>query len=98
MIVLLTVLIGCILFGATSGALAADHCLSPNEQKARAASHAVVPLSKAMRAVKPRGEIVRARLCERGGRLVYLLTVLAGDGKVAQASVDAGNGTVIGMH
>ncbi len=98
MIVLLTVLTGFLLFGATAGAFAADHCLTRNEQKARTASHAVVPLSKAMRAIRPRGEIVRARLCERSGRLVYLLTVLARDGKVAQASVDAGNGTVIGMH
>ena len=58
----------------------------------------MVPLSRAMRAVRPRGEVVRARLCEQSGRLVYVLTVLAGDGKVARASVDAGNGTVIGVH
>ncbi len=94
MIVLLT-LAGLVLFGATAGALAADRCLTPNEQKARTASHSVVPLSRAMR---PRGEVVRARLCEQSGRLVYVLTVLAGDGKVARASVDAGNGTVIGVH
>ncbi len=97
MIVLLT-LAGLVLFGATAGALAADRCLTPNEQKARTASHSVVPLSRAMRAVRPRGEVVRARLCEQSGRLVYVLTVLAGDGKVARASVDAGNGTVIGVH
>ncbi len=97
MIVLLT-LVGLVLFGATAGALAADRCLTPNEQKARTASHSVVPLSRAMRAVRPRGEVVRARLCEQSGRLVYVLTVLAGDGKVARASVDAGNGTVIGVH
>jgi len=98
MIVLLALLTGSILFGATAGAFAADRCLTPTEQKARAASHAVVTLSKAMRAIKPRGEVVRARLCERSGRLVYVLTVLARDGKVAQASVDAGNGSVIGVH
>ena len=97
MIVLLT-LAGLVLFGATAGALAADRCLTPNEQKARTASHSVVPLSRAMRAVRPRGEVVRARLCEQSGRLVYVLTVLAGDGKVARTSVDAGNGTVIGVH
>ncbi len=97
MIVLLT-LAGLVLFGATAGALAADRCLTPNEQKARTASHSVVPLSRAMRAVRPRGEVVRARLCEQSGRLVYVLTVLAGDGKVARASVDAGNGTVVGVH
>jgi len=97
MIVLLT-LAGLVLFGATAGALAADRCLTPNEQKARTASHSVVPLSRAMRAVRPRGELLRARLCEQSGRLVYVLTVLAGDGKVARASVNAGNGTVIGVN
>ena len=94
----LAVLTGILLFGATVGALASDRCLTRNEQKARTASHAVVPLSKAMRTIRPRGEVVRARLCERSGRLVYLLTVLARDGKVAQASIDAGNGTIIATH
>jgi uncharacterized membrane protein YkoI len=93
---LLAVLTGLLLFGATAGVFASDNCLTRNEQKARAASHAVMPLSRAMRAIRPRGEVVRARLCERSGRLVYLLTVLARDGKVAQASIDAGSGTVIG--
>jgi uncharacterized membrane protein YkoI len=93
-----SIVLGSTMLGSTAGALAAERCLTPNEQKARAAAHAVVPLSKAMRAVRQRGEIVGARLCERSGRLVYLLTVLAGDGKVAQASVDAGNGAVITVH
>ena len=94
MIVLLT-LAGLVLFGATAGALAADRCLTPNEQKARTASHSVVPLSRAMRAVRPRGEVVRARLCEQSGRLVYVLTVLARDGKVTQANIDAASGAII---
>ncbi len=51
-----------------------------------------------MRAVKPHGETIRARLCERGGRFVYVLTVLGRDGKVGQASVDAGNGSVISLR
>jgi hypothetical protein len=84
--------------GSASAAVAADHCLSRAEQRARAASHAVVPLSRAMRAVHKHGEVIHARLCERSGHLVYLLTVLGPDGKVAQASVDAANGTVIGSH
>jgi uncharacterized membrane protein YkoI len=42
------------------------------------------------------GEVVRARLCQRPDRLIYLLTVLARDGKVARAVVDASNGAVIG--
>lgn len=80
-------------------AIAAEQgrCLSPDERRAKIASHAVIPLAKAIRAIKVRrAEVVRANLCERGGRLVYLLTVLPRDGKVVRASVDASTGAVIG--
>ena len=91
-----TMLAGLLLLGAAAPAGAADHCFSRNEQKAKAAAHAVVPLSRAIRQVKPRGEVIHARLCEHGGKLVYLLTLLATDGKVAKASVDAANGAEVG--
>ncbi|HEY1544159.1 MAG TPA: hypothetical protein VGG01_17275 [Xanthobacteraceae bacterium] len=84
--------------GTASAAVAADRCLSRAEQRARAAAHAVVPLSRAMRAVHKRGEVIHARLCEHSGHLVYLLTVLEGDGKVALASVDAASGMPVGAH
>ncbi len=87
-----------VVVGTASAAVAADHCLSRAEQRARTAAHAVVPLSRAMYAVRKRGEVIHARLCERSGHLVYLLTVLEHDGKVAQASVDAANGTMVGGH
>jgi uncharacterized membrane protein YkoI len=96
MILIRTMLTGILALGATAPASAADHCLSRNEQKAKAAAHAVVPLSRAMRQVKLRGEVIHASLCERDGQLVYLLTVLAIDGKVAQASIDAANGALLG--
>ena len=92
-----TMLVGVLALGATSAA-AADRCLTGNEQRARTAAHAVIPLSRAMRAVRSHGEIIRARLCDHGGRLVYVLTVLAHDGKVAEAGVDAGNGAVIALR
>jgi hypothetical protein len=92
---LLTALVA---LGTASAATAADHCISRAEQRARAAAHGVVSLSRAMRAVHKRGEVIHARLCERNGHLVYLLTVLDRDGKVAQTSVDAANGTVVGAH
>jgi uncharacterized membrane protein YkoI len=38
------------------------------------------------------GEVVRARLCRQERGLVYVLTVLAQDGKVTQARVDAADG------
>jgi uncharacterized membrane protein YkoI len=44
---------------------------------------------------KIRGEVVRARLCRRDRGLVYVLTVLARDGKVSHAVVDAANGKVV---
>jgi uncharacterized membrane protein YkoI len=96
MIAIRTILTGMLVLGATLPASAADHCLSRAEQKAKTAAHAVVPLSRAMRQLKPRGEVIRARLCERDGHLVYLLTVLGTDGKVAQASIDAANGALLG--
>jgi uncharacterized membrane protein YkoI len=83
---------------AATAAHAADRCLSPNEQKAKTAAHAVVPLARAMRSVKQHGEIIHALLCERGGRLVYVLTVLGRNGKVGQASVDAANGSVMSLQ
>jgi uncharacterized membrane protein YkoI len=98
MILVRTVLTGLLGLAAIDAAQAADHCLTRNEQKAKTAAHAVVPLSRAMRAVRPHGEVIRARLCEHGGGLIYLLTVLGSDGKVAQATVDAGNGTLVGPH
>jgi uncharacterized membrane protein YkoI len=47
------------------------------------------------------GTVVRARLCHndiagKDGGLVYMLTVLAHDGKVARIAVDAVKGTLVG--
>src|SRR5262249_43847046 len=96
MIVVRIVMAGLLLFGAA--AHAADRCLSRNEQKAKTAAPAGIPPSRAVRSGPGAGEIIHARLCERGGNLVYLLTVLGRDGKVAQATVDAGNGAPIAVH
>jgi uncharacterized membrane protein YkoI len=96
MILIRTTLTGMLVLAATATATAADHCFSRNEQKAKAAAHAVVPLSRVMRQVKQHGEVIRARLCEHGDKLVYQLTVLATDGKVAHTSVDAAEGALPG--
>ena len=87
-----------LLLALLAPAVAAEsgRCLSPDERRAKIASHAVIPLAKAIRAVKVRrAEVIRASLCEHGGRLVYLLTVLPRDGKVVRATVDAASGAVI---
>jgi uncharacterized membrane protein YkoI len=90
---LLAVAIGC---AVPSLAAAADRnaCLSPDERQAVVAAHKPVPLARAMHVVKARigGEVVKARLCRQERGLVYVLTVLARDGKVTQARVDAADG------
>ncbi len=76
-------------------------CLSRAEQRAAIASGQAVRLATAIRAVRgtlrgrgPR-EVVQARLCRGPNGLVYMLTVLARDGKVTRATVDAGNGRLV---
>jgi hypothetical protein len=68
-------------------------CLSKDQRRDLIASGKVVPLSAARRAVpNQRAEMVRARLCEGPAGFVYLLTLVARDGKVTRATVDAGSG------
>ena len=59
-----------------------------------------MPLGKAMAGLKAHvpGEIVRARLCDHGKGLVYVLTVLRHDGKVTRENVDAVSGALIEQH
>src|SRR5262245_35268924 len=73
-------------------------CLTRDQQRAALADGRAVPLSAALRNLRHRvpGEVVRARLCQEGERLIYLLTVLPRDGKVRRAVVDASNGSVVG--
>ena len=42
------------------------------------------------------GDVVKARLCRQEKGLVYVLTVLARNGKVMQARVDAADGHWLG--
>lgn len=73
-------------------------CLNRAEQRAAVASHKAVPLASAIKTLRERGhraEVVRAALCNRGERLVYVLTLLARNGKVTRATVDAANGEPI---
>ncbi len=76
-------------------------CLSAPEQRAAIARGQVIPLAAAIRSARGsvRGggsrEVVKARLCRQDGALVYVLTVLARDGKVSRATIDAGSGRVV---
>ena len=77
----------------------AEHtCLDQKERRAETESGRLIRLSTAMHAAKHRmpGTVVRARLCHGKDGLVYVLTVLAHDGKVARIAVDAVKGTLAG--
>lgn len=74
-------------------------CLDKAEQRAAVAAHRAVPLALAIRTLHSHGrrtEVVRADLCERGGRLVYVLTLLPRSGKVTRTLIDAGSGDPLG--
>jgi uncharacterized membrane protein YkoI len=80
---------------ADAAAAAERKCLTKEQQRAAIQSGKAVRLAVAVRAVKRRGEVVRARLCEGGKGLVYMLTVLSRDGKVAHVTIDATSGSVL---
>ena len=84
----------------SANAAEAGRCLNAKERKAALATHHVVSLGKVIRQVKAHypGDVVRVRLCRVGPNLAYVLTVLPRNGKVAQASIDAGSGALIGVH
>ena len=73
-------------------------CLNKAEQRAAVADHKAIKLAQAVKSLREHGrraELVRARLCHRDDRLVYVLTLLARSGKVTSATVDAANGDII---
>jgi uncharacterized membrane protein YkoI len=73
-------------------------CLDQKERRAEIESGRVVRLATALRAARSKvaGTLVRARLCRSNDGLVYVLTVLARDGKVTRLTVDAVKGTPVG--
>jgi uncharacterized membrane protein YkoI len=73
-------------------------CLNQKERRAETETGHLVRLDAAMRVARGRmpGTVVGARLCRGGNGLVYVLTVLAHDGKVARLTVDAVKGTLVG--
>ena len=79
----------------------AEHaCLNQKERRAETESGKLIRLSAAMHTARRRmpGTVVRALLCRGHDGLVYVLTVLARDGKVARITVDAMKGTLAGDH
>jgi len=83
---------------AHAGTEAGHACLNQKERRALVENGTVLHLAAAMYAVRGHvaGTLVRARLCRRAEGLVYVLTVLARDGKVTRVVVDAAKGALIG--
>ena len=82
-------------------AAAVSHaCLDQKERKAVEESGKVIHLAVAVRAARKRapGTLVQARLCNGNDGLVYVLTLLARDGKVSRLTVDAVKGTLVGQR
>ena len=87
--------------GAGRGGRRTASASSKAEQRAALSGGQTVTLAAAIRSargsVRGRGarEVVKARLCREEKGLVYLLTVLARDGKVTHTAVDATSGKVV---
>src|SRR5215831_2486130 len=92
----------CLLLGAMGlPAIAADaphhdsSCLTKAEQRAAVDANRAISLAqaiKSLRQYRKHSEVVRARLCKRDDKLVYVLTLLGRSGKVIDATVDAVSG------
>ena len=95
----MVIILALAVLAASSGAVYADesarHCLNKEQRHGAIANRQAVPLATAIRAVRIHGQVVRARLCEGQKGLVYVLTVLARDGKVTRATVDASSGMLL---
>jgi hypothetical protein len=91
--------------GPLSAAAADRHaraCLTKAEQRAAVAAHRAIPLGQVRsnlhlggRKGARSGDIISARLCTGQHGLVYVLTVLARNGKVSRVTVDAATGAVV---
>jgi uncharacterized membrane protein YkoI len=88
---------------ASAPAVADDQlvCLTAQQQRAAISNGQAVTLATAIRSARGtvRGrtgrEVVKARLCRNPQGLRYMLTLLARDGKVTHASVDATSGKLV---
>lgn len=76
----------------------AQSCLSPAQARAALANGQAVPLGGVIMKIKRQtgGEVVGANLCHRGGRLVYVVTVLRASGATRNVVANAKSGKIIG--
>ena len=77
----------------------ADGCFSAKETRSAVQSGQAVSLSRMVKRIQQEtgGEILPTpQLCDRGGRLVYMVRVLRPDGSVQALTVDAASGNISG--
>ena len=70
----------------------AGSCLTKAEQRAAVAANHAISMAQAIKSLREHrkhSEVVRAQLCRRDDKLVYVLTLLGRSGKVVDATVDA---------
>lgn len=80
-----------VLGGQSEFDLAQAACLSDSEARSVVSSGEAAPLSAALGRHGVRGRVVSAELCERGGRLVYVVSVLdPRSGEVRRLTIPAG--------
>lgn len=87
--------------GMTSGDMTAQaaSCLSSRDARTAVQSGEAISLSKMIGRIRSAtgGEIVPPpKLCNQGGRLIYVVNVLSPDGQVTKVTVDAASGSIIG--
>jgi hypothetical protein len=72
-------------------------CFNRQEQRLAVNQGFAVRLSVALRSIRAHDgdELLRAQLCRRDRKLVYVLTLLSRNGKVSRTMVDARSGDVI---
>ena len=70
-------------------------CLTRAEQRPAVDDHRAISLGqaiKSLRQYRKYSEVVRARLCRKDDKLVYVLTLLGRSGRVVDVTIDAING------
>jgi len=83
-----------LVFGWGGGAeiARAQGCLSQGEARSAVASGQAAPLSAFVGGLRSSGDVVSSQLCDRGGRLVYVVNVVNGNGQVSRVTIDARSG------
>ena len=70
----------------------AQSCLSQGEARAAVSSGQAAPLSNFVGGLRSMGQVVSSCLARRGGRLVYVVSIVKSNGQVTNVVMDATTG------